>query len=71
MGRADQAAGDFRPYSAPALGPEDGFMQVDVLTAFIVAAAVAVAVLLAVVAGKLSARVFFDASGRKADEERR
>lgn len=46
-------------------------MQVDILTAFMVTAAVAVAVLLAVVAGKLSARVFFDASGRKADEERR
>jgi len=45
-------------------------MQIDLLTALVVTAGVAVAVCLAVLAGKLSARVFFDASGRKVDEDR-
>ena len=51
-------------------GPEDNRMQIDLLTALVVTVGVAVAVFLAVLAGKLSARVFFDASGRKVDEDR-
>ena len=44
-------------------------MQLDVLTALLVTAGLAVAIGLAIVAGKLSARVFFDASGRRHDED--
>ena len=44
-------------------------MQLDVMTAVIVTGGVTVGVGLAVLAGKLSARVFFDATSTKTDEE--
>jgi hypothetical protein len=44
-------------------------MQLDFVTAVIVTGGVSVAVGLAVLAGKLSARVFFDATSGKTDEE--
>ncbi len=44
-------------------------MELDVITAVIVIGGVTVGVGLAVLAGKLSARVIFDASSRKTDEE--
>jgi hypothetical protein len=45
-------------------------MQVDLLTVLVLIVGVGVAVFLAVLAGKLTARVFFDASGKKVDEDR-
>ena len=44
-------------------------MQLDVLSTFLVTAGLTVAIGLAVLAGKLSARVFFDASSRRQDED--
>ena len=44
-------------------------MQLDVLTAFLVAAGLIVAIGVAILAGKFSARVFFDVSGRRHDED--
>lgn len=44
-------------------------MQVDLVTTLLFAAWIIVAVFLAVLAGKLSARVFFDASSRKTDKD--
>jgi hypothetical protein len=44
-------------------------MQLDVLTALLATAGLLVAVGLAILAGKLSARVFFDVSGRRRDED--
>ena len=49
--------------------PEHYGMQLDVLTAFLVTAGLTVAIGLAIVAGKLSARLFFDASSRRHDED--
>ena len=44
-------------------------MQLDVLPTVLVTAGLTVAIGLAVLAGKLTARVFFDASGRGHDED--
>lgn len=68
-GPSGPAARDFRPYYGDPGLPEDCRMQLDVITAVIVTGGVTVGVGLAVLAGKLSARVFFDASSRKTDEE--
>ena len=68
-GPSGPAAWDFRHYYDDPGRPEDCRMQLDVITAVIVTGGVTVGVGLAVLAGKLSARVFFDASSRKTDEE--
>lgn len=44
-------------------------MHVDLVTALVLLVGVTAAVLLAILAGKLSARVFFDASSRRVDED--
>jgi hypothetical protein len=49
--------------------PQDGRMQVDLITTLVLLVGVTAAALVAILVGKLSARVFFHASSRRVDED--
>lgn len=60
---------DFRPYLGTPAGQEDaGMPYIDLATLLLVVAGLAVAVAFAVLAGKVTAQVFFDASAAKEEE---